>query len=109
MYKRMTKKQYSGNAKLAGEAFIHNWELSKVRTQTVARKLLEFTGSSDSMKAKAPPLVEGKNLITNPNGMAKAEGGDNVKDRRVDIFIENPDELVNYIKETFKRKPGGKK
>jgi hypothetical protein len=106
MYKRMTKKQYSGNSKLAGEAFRHNWELSKERNRAVAGGLLQFT-STESMRAKAPPLVEGKNLITNPNGMTFARGDDNLEDRRVDIFIENPDELVKYIKEAFGRKPRG--
>jgi hypothetical protein len=107
-YNRMTKAQYSGNAKLTSEAFRYNWELSKKRNRVVADRLMQIT-STPSMLKKAPALVEGKNLITNFNGMAQAKGGDILEDRRVDILMENPDEFVEHIKETFKRKPGGKK
>ena len=54
--------------------------------------------------------MEGKTLIAKGVGMSEAYtlGEENVLDRRCDIILDG-DEIVNFVKDRFRRKPGGKK
>src|SRR5262249_5407377 len=83
-YKGMSGADLKKSPNLLSEAFQYNKDLADKRKRVVVDRLLQLS-STPSISDKGPPLVEGKNLITNTHPMTGELGEENPFNRRCEI------------------------